>query len=566
MRSSFIGLTIMTKGQRVAHGIGASFRGMSARLNFCLVVGLVAAALGAPGAASAAPLHFAPPIFVDQSLAGGEPFVTLDPVHHTLVYTSHEGTTHLYQPGLVSSSALTFAANYRDQVNMWTSADDGKTWQIVNYQATGFATNPANNVGFSDPDLTTDAGGRIYNTGIDLANDALFSSADGGKTWDKGTPQCHNGDRPWLAGGKKDEVFLATNTEDGDPAHQIFDSTDGGNSCPPQGIPDEGKTAGGTSYQGDGKLYYVPDKDMVVEPICFNGCANGVAVSTWHRGDAAFKPGNAAFSGRMLAHWPAIAVDSADTLYEVWDTDPRNTADKTSCSDQSPTGNSPAGAPLANQIQYAYSRDFGQTWSAPITVAAPGNARAFWPWIAAGDAGKVSIVWYQSDKLVDLDCTASKISIHAATVLGANTASPNIDAVDAVGAPIHDNGVCQGGTTCVATGQDRRLGDFFTNSLDRNGCVMIASGDTTVPSAQTGGPRPVSLPILIRQTSGDSLTGRDCKTGKLLAGRCPDHIRPHSRVTAIRVSRRGISARGRASDRACKRPRRKGRIRKVRVA
>ena len=50
--------------------------------------------------APAAPLGFAPPIFVDQNLAGGEPLVTADPVHGTLVYTSHEGTTHLYQPGL----------------------------------------------------------------------------------------------------------------------------------------------------------------------------------------------------------------------------------------------------------------------------------------------------------------------------------------------------------------------------------------------------------------------------------------------------------------------------------
>ena len=46
-----------------------------------------------------------------------------------------------------------------------------------------------------------DAGGRVYNTGIDLVNDALFSSVDGGKSWDRGTAQC-DGDRPWLAGAK----------------------------------------------------------------------------------------------------------------------------------------------------------------------------------------------------------------------------------------------------------------------------------------------------------------------------------------------------------------------------
>src|SRR5947209_5171309 len=119
MRSSFIDRPIMAKQRRTAREIGASFPPMRARLVFCLAAGLVAAALGAPELASGAPLHFAPPIFVDQNLAGGEPFVVDDPVHHTLLYTSHEGTTHLYQPGLVSISTLPFLTNYRDQVNMW---------------------------------------------------------------------------------------------------------------------------------------------------------------------------------------------------------------------------------------------------------------------------------------------------------------------------------------------------------------------------------------------------------------------------------------------------------------
>ena len=495
--------------------IGAESRHMTARLFFCLVAGLLVGALGAPGMASAASLGFAPPIFVDQNLAGGEPLVTADPVHGTLVYTSHEGTTHLYQPGLATSSVLPFLVGYRDQVNMWTSKDDGKTWQIVNYQSTGFATDPSHNVGFSDPDLTTDAGGRIYNTGIDLANDALFSSADGGITWDRGTPQCHNGDRPWLAGGKNDEVFLATNTVEDD--HEIFQSTDGGNTCSSTGISDSGTLPGGTSYSGDGKLYYVPDRDMLVEPTCLGGgfCDKGLGVSTWKRGDAKFTPQGIAYNQRLLAHWPAIALDAADTLYMVWDTDPRKN-DAGGCANENP-GEGPVpfngapGSPLPNAIQYASSHDLGKTWSAPVTVAAPASARAFWPWIAAGDAGKVSIVWYQSDKVVDLDCEQSNISLKAATILGADTGSPAIDAVDAVGRPIHDNGVCQGGTTCVVTGQDRRLGDFFTNSIDSRGCVFVASGDTTKADPVTGKARAISLPIFLRQNSGPALVGGgDC--------------------------------------------------------
>ena len=62
----------------------------------------------------------------------------------------------------------------------------------------------------------------------------------------------------------------------------------------------------------------------------------------------------------------------------------------------------------------------------------------------------------------------------------------------------------------MVTGQDRRLGDYFTNSIDGRGCVIIASGDTTVPDL-TGEPRITSLPIFIKQTSGPSLTtGKDC--------------------------------------------------------
>jgi hypothetical protein len=156
------------------------------------------------------------------------------------------------------------------------------------------------------------------------------------------------------------------------------------------------------------------------------------------------------------------------------------------------------------------SKDFGQTWS-QTTIAHPGNARVFWPWIVAGDRGKVSVVWYQTDKVVDPDCQQSKISVRAAQMSGAdNPSHAGTTIVDPVGRPIHDGTVCQGGTTCVATGQDRRLGDFLTNATDEHGCVMIGTGDTTQPDPLTGGPRPISLPLFVHQNAGVGLTGQRC--------------------------------------------------------
>src|SRR2546429_4106527 len=179
-----------------------------------VVLGLATLA-GVPatrGSAVAKGPTFAPPVYVDQQLAGGEPEVFADAKHGTLIYTAHEGTTHLYRDGIESSpwGDFAFVSNYCNQVNVWTSPDGGANWFRDRYLGSPCPTNPAINTGFSDPDLTQDAGGRVYNTGIDLVNDALFSSIDGGKTWDKGSAAFHDGDRPWAARGKGDQGFLGT--------------------------------------------------------------------------------------------------------------------------------------------------------------------------------------------------------------------------------------------------------------------------------------------------------------------------------------------------------------------
>jgi hypothetical protein len=511
----------------------------------------VATAVAVPAAQGAQPLRFSAPQFVDTGLAGGEPLMFADHVHHTLVYTSHEGTTHLYRPGFTTTQQ-TFLTNYRNQVNIWVSTDDGKTWKFTNFFA-GFAGDPTQETGFSDPDLTQDAGGRIYNTGIDLANDTLFSSSDGGKTWDRGTVDCHDGDRPWLAGAKKDEVFMATDAAVG--GHEIFQSTDGGKNCGSTAIPDSG-TIDGTSYNGYGRLLYDRQRDKLVEPIVLSG-GSGLGTATWTRGDPTFKPGHQLLPTTLEGHFPSLALDAADTLYMVWDTDERN-SDQMGCSDQSPTNNGASGSPLPNSIMLAVSKDLGNTWSSPVAIAHPGT-RVLWPWVVAGDAGRISVVWYQSDKLADWDCQASKVSIYDANITGADSpATLQKTVVNAAGRPIHDSGVCQGGTTCVATGQDRRLGDFFTNALDEQGCVMIASGDTTKKDPITGGELPTSLPIIMRQASGPALIGdHECSGGtvaKVKSAACRDRAAPLSRITkrGTRISRRHLVVSGTASDRGCR--------------
>ncbi len=82
------------------------------------------------------------------------------------------------------------------------------------------------------------------------------------------------------------------------------------------------------------------------------------------------------------------------------------------------------------------------------------------------------------------------------------------------GASIHSGSICAGGTTCAAdnviTEEDRRLGDYFTVNTDRSGCMIIATGDTTLIDPVTGQPSPISHPLFLRQDSGPGLTGLTC--------------------------------------------------------
>ena len=508
-------------------------RRIPAVITLIAAAGLVVTVGAAPGAGAAGSVSFSA-TYVSKTLGGGEPFVIYSHAKHDLIFSAHESTTLLNRNGLTSpgsscdfQTGTGYLCSYNNEVNVWYSTDQGKTWQTS-------ALNPLY-LGFSDPSLTEDAGGRIYDTGIDLANDALFSTDDGGRNFSTGTPQCHDGDRPWLAGGQPNEVFLSTDTVEGPTSgHEIFHSSDGGASCDQTGIADTGDAGNGLSYSGYGQLYYNHQNGTLIEPADWydsNSVVHGVGISTlanashaW-TGSGTFVPHEAAKNTTQLGHWPAIAIDNGGTTYLVWDTNARNATSKSGCDTRIP--NAIGGPALqANSVMLAYTRDGGKTWSGPYTVAHPGTT-VLWPWVVAGSPGHIAVSWYQGDQLTDPDCDSAalasgghptKWTIRAALIPTATSASSyptssiNVVPTDAKhpGGVFHVGGICQGGTTCFVTGQDRRLGDYFTNAIDAAGCLMIATGDTMLTDSTTGGDFAQSRPLFIRQTSGTSLTGQSC--------------------------------------------------------
>ena len=465
-------------------------------------------------------------VYVDPARGGGEGYVIYSSATGGLAYSAHEGTTLMKSGNIPGTSCDIntgtgpgpgpgpdgYMCSYNNHVNTWYSTDNGQTW-------TYSTQNPAY-TGFSDPSMSEDtctSGGAcyLYNTGIDLANDALFASADGGVTWIAGTPQCpaDGGDRPWLAGGKHGEVFMSTN--DNVLAHSIWKGTVqevGGTAvgitCATTGIADSG---------GVGQNYYNHHNGELIEPKLSGGKIGIGRLADPDGFTGTFQTRVGPSYGSIKAHWPAIAISTdADVLhpggyiYAVWDTNP--------------SGPAPSGVGQ-NEVKLTYSSDSGLSWSAPITVSnGPGTMQ--WPWIVAGSMGNAAVIWYQADQLTRSDNDSGATGGHptdwtikAAMLSNITSGSPTINLVNAVpdfdgkhpAGVFHVGGICEGGTTCAATGQDRRIGDFVTNAIDQNGCVMIETGDTQQVNPITGLDLPNSLPLFVHQNSGPSLTtGVDC--------------------------------------------------------
>src|SRR5207244_6166577 len=110
---------------------------------------------------------------------------------------------------------------------------------------------------------------------------------------------------------------------------------------------------------GDDQLYYDKRSGTVVEPAIFDHPDRtfGLGISTLPAGGSSFTPHEGVRGTSMYAHWPAIAIDSAGTIYLTWDTDNRQAGTSGGCNGSE--------TPAPNSIKLIYTKDLGKTWSTP---------------------------------------------------------------------------------------------------------------------------------------------------------------------------------------------------------
>jgi len=93
------------------------------------------------------------------------------------------------------------------------------------------------------------------------------------------------------------------------------------------------------------------------------------------------------------------------------------------------------------------------------------------PWLAAGSAGRIGVVWYgsTSDNL-----SAADWHVYFAQSLDANSATPTFRQQRITDHVIHGSNISEGGLTGAA---NRNLGDYFQIAYDPQGAAVVAFAD-----------------------------------------------------------------------------------------
>jgi hypothetical protein len=482
--------------------------GMLAMLSFAASATAPVESLASSGLApSGASITFGHPVISGIGGTGFEQDLRLDPSNATRVYTS--------VPGTLSA----------DTSWIWRSLDTGKTFKWVP-GATAFEGKVTTCHGGGDTELGVDSAGHLYFNDLTLANFSTARSDDQGATFtcsNTGVPDTAV-DRQWYA-------------IDGDPTNggSIYLVNDeigpGGAMCGPSTgnnllvmyrspVSGAGATAGivfGPANKitaplscdeaimgnnevspvattlgqpnGTGGFATLPTPVKHVFVVHDNAQLNKILVGRCFPVDFGpplpnvSDPSGLNCTDIVVADlgsgvktggdFPTMAIDNAGNLYTVWE--------------QAPIDGS--GAVTGDTVlKYSFSTDQGNTWAAPITIDTSGSPFGtlhtnVFAWVAAGDDGRVDIVWYGTPGAPSFpsagpdSCPATcDWSLWMVQTLNGHAAVPTFSApVQASSHFIH-----RGSIQTLIGGQtgDRSLGDFLQLRMGALGEAQIAYADS----------------------------------------------------------------------------------------
>jgi hypothetical protein len=175
------------------------------------------------------------------------------------------------------------------------------------------------------------------------------------------------------------------------------------------------------------------------------------------------------------------AIDKAGNIYVTWST--------------------PSARTNNYDVWFASSHDHGKTYYGPFRVSQNGTQGTM-PWIAAGDSGRIDIVYYGTTGTESPNTsTTDQWNVFMAQSLNAAGREPVFTASQASDHIMHVGPICNVGILCG--GGTRQLLDFFQVAIGPDGLANIAyaddgasNGPTHISYArQSGGPLALKNPV-----------------------------------------------------------------------
>ena len=152
----------------------------------------------------------------------------------------------------------------------------------------------------------------------------------------------------------------------------------------------------------------------------------------------------------------------------------------------------------------AHSTDGGATWSPKVKINGPESQVALFPWLEAGGAGRVVVVWIGTSRTVNDD--AADWRIYSAMTLNATATNPAFLRSEISDHVVHANNISLGGLgvdTPVTPQPDRNLCDYFQVAIDPLGaCVVAFADDSNDFDGHTYVARQLSGPSLYASANG----------------------------------------------------------------
>jgi hypothetical protein len=345
-----------------------------------------------------------------------------------------------------------------------------------------------------------------------------YSSTDGGKTWNAGQGNlptlpglATDSDRQWYALDPTDPAILYFSYHDlAGPNIWVNKSVDHGKTWLQQ-VPitlaapnfvDTG--AGNTSAR---PLVDPSDHNTVLVFYTSNHAINSALApptnddfdltqiymaksvdggKTWTN-QLVFDAGTTNGQDNTIAHeFSSAAIDSAGNAYVVFS---ERLGDKTQ-----------------THIEYIAIPKGSTANATPRQVDQGGLGANVFPWIAAGDPGRVDITWYGSPSQDNNDPQSHWSEMFSQTLNGLSATPTFTQSRVSGGRPMHAADICLAGTLCLVTGGNRNLADFQMIAIDPCGLAQMVWTDDSNGTGFT---------MHARQTTGAGLLVKGC--GKTVA-------------------------------------------------